>query len=111
MKLAVIGSRMLLIENIEMYMPLGITEIVSGGAIGIDTSAAAYAKKKGIPLKEFLPEYTRYKRAAPLIRNQKIAEYADEALAFWDGKSRGTKYTVDLFKKYNKKVTLILIKN
>jgi len=106
MKLAIVGSRNLIINNIDEYLPDGITEIVSGGAKGIDSIAAEYAKRNNIPLVEFRPEYKKYRRAAPLKRNELIAEYADEVLAFWDGSSKGTIYTVQLFEKLGKKVTL-----
>ena len=107
MKLAVIGSRSLKVENLSDYIKENVTEIVSGGAKGVDSYAALYAKENGIALTEFLPDYARYKRAAPLKRNEKIAEYADEALAFWDGSSRGTLYAIKLFEKLGKKVTII----
>ena len=107
MKLAIIGSRDLTITNISDYINSEVTEIVSGGAKGVDSAVAEYAKIKNIPLTEFLPDYSRYKRAAPLKRNEQIAEYADEALAFWNGISKGTLYTIELFKKLDKKVTVI----
>lgn len=107
MKLAIVGSRNLHVQNFEDYLPSGVTEIVSGGAKGVDEGAAAYAKKKGINLTEFLPEYSRYGRAAPLKRNALIAEYADMVLAFWDGKSKGTLHTISLFEKLGKKVLII----
>lgn len=109
MKLAIIGSRELKIDNLEKHLPENISEIVSGGAKGIDTVAADYAKHHNIPLTEFLPDYERYKRGAPLKRNAEIAKYADEAIAFWNGSSKGTMYTVELFKKLGKKVTVIQI--
>lgn len=99
MKVAVIGSRGLKIDNLEWYLPEGITEIVSGGARGIDASARAYALSHGLKLTEFLPEYDRYGRSAPLKRNITIIEYADLVLAFWDGSSHGTKYVIDNCKK------------
>ena len=40
MKIAVIGSRNLIVENLEEYLPADCTEIVSGGAKGIDECAA-----------------------------------------------------------------------
>lgn len=43
MKIAVIGSRGLRVNNLEKYLPKNTTEIVSGGAIGIDTCAKNYA--------------------------------------------------------------------
>ena len=107
MKLAIIGSRNITVKNIEKYLPDGIDEIVSGGAKGVDSDAALYAKKANIRLTEFLPDYSRYKRGAPLKRNELIAEYADEALVFWNGSSKGTLYTINLFKRLGKKVTLI----
>lgn len=94
MKVAVIGSRNLRIDNLEKYLPKNVTEIVSGGARGVDTSAREYARAHGLPCVEFLPEYAKYGRAAPLKRNLQIIEYADEVLAFWDGKSRGTAYVI-----------------
>lgn len=85
MKIAVIGSRGLKVNDLGKYLPVGVTEIVSGGARGIDTCAREYAGANGLKLTEFLPDYKRYGRGAPLKRNLQIIEYADEVLAFWDG--------------------------
>ena len=107
MKLAIIGSRTITSVNLSDYLPADVTEIVSGGARGIDTVAAVYARDHDIPLTEFLPDYPRYGRGAPLKRNAQIADYADGALVFWDGSSRGTMHTVELFQNRGKPVTLI----
>ena len=109
MKLAIIGSRTLEQVDIEKYLPEGVDEIVSGGARGIDSLARAFAERAGIKLAEFLPQYQSYGRAAPLVRNRQIADYADAALVFWDGSSRGTKYTVEIFEELSKKVTLVIL--
>lgn len=109
MKVAVIGSRNLIVQDLKYYLPEEITEIVSGGAKGVDTSAKEYADAQGIKLTEFLPEYSRFGRGAPLKRNISIVEYADLVLAFWDGKSRGTKFVIDECKKRNKPVRIILM--
>ncbi len=109
MKLAIIGSRNLKIKDLSEYLPEGVTEIVSGGAKGIDTVAAEYAHKNNLMLREFLPEYNRYGKRAPLVRNGLIAEYADEALALWDGKSHGTLFTIKQFERLGKKVTVIVL--
>ncbi len=101
MRVAVIGSRDLSVEHLENYLPKDTTEIVSGGARGVDTSARDYALRHGLKLTEYLPEYDRYGRVAPLKRNITIIENADLVLAFWDGKSRGTKYMIDNCKKRN----------
>ncbi len=109
MKLAIVGSRNIFTFDLKMYLPVGGTEIVSGGAKGIDRLAAIYAKEHGILLTEFLPDYARYGKGAPLKRNEEIAEYADEALAFWDGHSRGTAHVIRMFRQLGKRVTIILV--
>ena len=109
MKVAVIGSRGLLIENLGDYLPKETTEIISGGAKGIDTCAKEYALRHGLKLTEYLPEYSRYGRGAPLKRNITIIKNADLVLAFWDGKSRGTKYVIDSCKKRNIPVKIYMI--
>ena len=91
------------------YTPPRLTEIISGGAKGIDTCARAYALANGIKLTEFLPDYKKYGRGAPLKRNLKIIAYADLVLAFWDGKSRGTKYVIEQCKIMNKKVNVYIV--
>ena len=109
MKLAIIGSRGIKEADIGGNLPDGVEEIVSGGAAGVDRLAATYAREMGISLTEFLPDYRRYGRGAPLRRNAEIAAYADEALAFWDGHSRGTARTLDLFRAAGKPVRVILV--
>ena len=86
MKIAVVGSRGFSVDNLEKYLPEEVSEIVSGGARGIDACAGEYARAKRIKLTEFLPEYKRYGRGAPIKRNIEIIDYADEVIAFWDGR-------------------------
>jgi len=108
MKIAVIGSRGLRVDDLGKYLPEDTTEIISGGARGVDASAREYALRRGLKLTEYLPEYDRYGRAAPLRRNILIIENADLVLAFWDGVSRGTKYVIDNCKKRNIPVKIYL---
>ena len=107
MKIAIIGSRNLSIYNLNKYIPTNATEIVSGGAKGIDTCAKEFALKHNIKLTEFLPEYNIFGKAAPIRRNHKIVDYSDEVLAFWDGKSKGTKSVIEYCNKTNKQATVI----
>lgn len=95
MKVAIVGSRDLIIKNLGNYLPDGTTEIVSGGAKGIDTCAKEYAEIHGVKLTEFLPMYDKYpERFAPLKRNDEIIEYSDMVLVFWNGKNRGSAYVI-----------------
>lgn len=101
MRVAVIGSRGLQVKNLGEYLPKETTEIISGGARGIDACAREYALRHGLKLTEYLPEYSRYGRGAPLKRNITIIENAELVLAFWDGSSKGTQYVIENCKKRN----------
>ena len=72
MKLAIIGSRNLTVSDLSPYLPENVTEIVTGGAKGIDTCARLYAEANGIRLTEFLPEYARYGKGATHVRNRPL---------------------------------------
>lgn len=108
MKIAIIGSRDLSISNLGDYVSEN-DEIVSGGANGIDRCAAEYAKKHGIKLTEYLPEYDRYGRAAPIIRNKRIVDCSDAVVAFWDGSSKGTLSVIKYAEKIKKPCKVIII--
>ncbi len=99
MRVAIVGSRNLKVDKLDRYLPNETTEIVSGGARGIDTCARQWANSHSIKLTEFLPEYEKYGRSAPLRRNITIIQNADLVLAFWDQKSRGTKFVIDKCKE------------
>ncbi len=102
MKVGIVGSRSLMVYDLENYIPAECEIIISGGAIGIDRCAADYAIKKGIELEEILPDYPKYGRAAPIVRNKIIADKSDLVIAFWDGNSKGTKMVIEYCKKTNK---------
>lgn len=95
MRVAIIGSRDCPSIDIAAHLPERPSMIVSGGARGADTYAREYAERNDIPLLEFLPDYGKHGRRAPLLRNIQIVENCDCLIAFWDGASRGTKFTLD----------------
>ena len=109
MRVGVIGSRGLLVDNLADFLPTKTTMLVSGGARGIDTCAKEYALANNIPITEFLPEYDKYGKAAPLKRNIEITLNSDFMLIIWDGKSRGTKHVIDNCKKHNVFSKVILL--
>jgi predicted Rossmann fold nucleotide-binding protein DprA/Smf involved in DNA uptake len=108
MKTAVIGSRSIKSLDLEGYLA-DAKEIVSGGAEGVDSCAANFAKSNGIKLTLFLPEYSRYGRAAPIVRNKKIVDYADKIVVFWDGVSRGTLSVIKYAEKLGKPCEIIRV--
>lgn len=109
MRIAIVGSRNVVVDNLKNYLSID-DEIVSGGAKGVDSCAQDYARKHGLKLTEFLPDYQKYGRAAPIIRNKLIVEYSDKVIAFWDGKSKGTLFVINYSKKLNKPCNVILCK-
>jgi len=110
MKVAVIGSRGLTVTNLENYLPPNTTEIISGGAKGIDSCAKEYALQNRLKYTEFLPQYEKYGRTAPLKRNIQIIEAADIVLAFWDGESHGTGFVIDKCNELKVACKVIIIK-
>jgi len=85
-------------------------EIVSGGAIGVDTLARRYAHDCNYLLTEMKPKYkSKYDPTAPLRRNIDIANYGDILIAVWDGKSAGTKHIINYMKNLGKPVFIHII--
>lgn len=109
MKIAVVGSRGLNLDMMKFYIPSATSEIISGGAKGIDTAAKIYAEEKNYKYTELLPDYKKYGRGAPLKRNNEIIDYADLVIAIWDGKSKGTKYTIDKCNKIGKSLIVYYV--
>ena len=109
MKIAVVGSRSVTVSDIGKYIS-NAEEIVSGGAVGVDCCAAKYAKVHGIRLTEFVPQYERYGRAAPIVRNKEIVDYSDKIIAFWDGNSKGTLSVIKYAQKVGKPCEIIICK-
>lgn len=74
--------------------------VVCGGARGVDTLGKLYAREEGFKVKDFPAMWHKYGRSAGFIRNEEMALYADEALIFWDGISKGTENMISLCKKH-----------
>lgn len=111
MKLLIAGSRS--VDNIELfeYIPEGVTLIISGGANGVDSLAEKYADSKRISKLILRPDYQKYGKSAPLKRNTVMVDLADTVLVVWDGKSKGTKYTIDYAKKKGKNMVLVMYRS
>ncbi len=110
MILMIAGSRSINNIDISKYIPKDTTHIISGGAKGVDTLAEQYADKHKISKTILRPRYDLYKKGAPLKRNNEMVDICDKVIAFWDGKSKGTKHTIDYARKTEKDVDVIIIK-
>ena len=107
MKLAIIGSRKCPAIDLASHLPFVPDVIISGGAIGVDTYAKEYALQNGINYEEYLPDYPKYGRSAPIVRDIDIVRNCDYLLAFWNGESKGTKFTINYAEKLGKPVKII----
>ncbi len=110
MKLLIAGSRSITNFDLSPYIPQDVELIISGGADGVDTLAEIYADKHKISKLILRPNYSRYKRSAPLKRNEEMVDIADSVLVIWDGRSKGTNHTVRYAKKNKKDLQIILYK-
>lgn len=113
MRLAVFGSRTFndyellcsLIDKLlsKSHKVVGPQLIVSGGADGVDTLARRWAIENERGILEFIPLWDKHGKAAGVIRNKRIRQWATHGLAIWDGKSPGT---ADMIKNWEKKKPL-----
>jgi len=119
MNLGIVGSRIFndytLLKtatlNILAEEEISIADVdtfVSGGAKGADFLGLKFATEHKIPkIIIHKPEWEKYGKSAGHIRNVFIVEDSDLIIAFWDGKSKGTKNTIELCKRREKNLYII----
>jgi len=99
MKVIIAGSRSITsfdaVLNAIQWAQMDITEVVSGGAKGVDALGERWAKLNEVPIKRFLPDWKQFGKSAGPRRNEQMAQYADGLIAVWDGKSRGTEHMIE----------------
>jgi hypothetical protein len=88
-------------------------EFISGTARGADSIGEAVVSERGWKVHRFPADWDAYGKRAGYLRNEQMAKFAisDESygvlIAFWDGKSRGTKHMIDLAEKHGLEVFII----
>lgn len=115
-KVAIVGTRNPLLtfdeweeRYIKTIMKYNPTTIVSGGAKGIDAYARQFAENHGIQLIEIKPDYNRFHKLAPILRNTEIVNNSEVVLAFPSKESKGTWDTIRKGNKQGKQVEIINI--
>lgn len=106
MRVAVIGSRTF--EDYDLIKDtlkcVYITEIISGGDSGADKLAEKYAEEKGVPIR-VIP-HTENPEQTSINRTYSIINLAQLVIAFWDGKSQGTKDLINYARSKNKQLKI-----
>lgn len=78
------------------------SEIVSGGARGVDRLGERWGFENKVPVRRFIPNWRPsgvFDKGAGHARNRKMGDYAQALVAIWDGQSPGTKGMIDYARK------------
>lgn len=81
--------------------------IVSGLARGADSLAFDFARHYDITVYKFPANWEKFGKSAGYRRNVEMADFSQGLLAFWDGKSRGTKHMIDIAESKGLNVRII----
>lgn len=114
MKAIIAGSREIedydyIVMAVEMA-GLDITEVVSGGARGVDRLGELWAEEHKVPCKQFLPDWNGpLGKGAGFARNIEMAEYGDALIAVWNGNSKGTQQMISEMRKRTTEVYVLLV--
>ncbi len=106
-KLTVWGELAKLIKDYRRTEGGYFMELISGGARGVDTWAKEWADANKIDIEVISPVEPVSNKINYLFRNVEIITKAEKIIAFWDGKSRGTKFVIEYAKRRNKPITII----
>ncbi len=117
MKLSIAGGRDLHVGRLFVRTAFykyklyeSVTEIVSGGAAGVDFHGEEFSQFENIPLRIFKADWNTYGKVAGPKRNKQMAEYADALLLIWDGESRGSKNMKETMEKLGKPVYEVIVR-
>lgn len=103
----------ILFKITEQNKDLEKIRIVSGTARGADQLGEQYAKIAGYEVSRFPADWEGLGKRAGYVRNAEMAKFAvaDDnrgvLIAFWDGKSKGTKHMIDLAEKNGLEVHIV----
>ena len=86
-----------------------ITHLISGGANGADKLAERWADENGVAKTILYADWGKYGKSAGYKRNvAMLGESPEVVIAFWDGKSKGTKMMIDLAGTAQKRIHIVL---
>ena len=82
-------------------------ELVCGMARGADMLAYSLWANNRMPIHNFPADWNTHGKSAGYRRNVEMGEFADAAVCFWDGNSKGTKHMIDIMNRLNKPVYIV----
>lgn len=82
-------------------------ELVCGMARGADMLAYSLWANNRMPIHKFSADWNTHGKSAGYRRNVEMGNFADAAVCFWDGVSKGTKHMIDIMEKLGKPVYVI----
>lgn len=115
MKIIIAGSRSfqnykLLKEKMDkLTIKLDNIVVISGHALGTDRLGERWAWENGFTCEVYHPDYTKYGKEAPIIRNKEMCKVASSLVAFWDQKSLGTRHIIEHARKQGLQVKVIKV--
>lgn len=82
--------------------------VISGTARGADSLGEQFARSHtGVELEKYPANWAQLGKSAGYRRNEQMAGTATHLLAFWNGKSSGTKHMIDIAKRKNLTVKVV----
>ena len=88
-----------------------ITEVVCGGAKGVDDLGLKWAMDNNKNLKIFMADWKVYGKSAGPIRNKQMADYCDQAIIICNNKSSGAMNMIDNMVKNKKPHFIVHLKD
>ncbi len=89
--------------------------IITGAANGADRLGSEFAINNGYELKEFPADWSKYGNVAGFVRNKQMIDYLITTdgnkmlVAFWNGKSSGTRDIISLARRKGVNVSVVPI--
>lgn len=113
MRLIIAGGRdfmnvPLLVQKLDVLCSRKMPDVVlCGEARGADALGKRWAQSKGIAVESYPADWDAHGKRAGFLRNKLMAENATHLVAFWDGKSKGTKHMIDYANAKGLKVRVV----
>lgn len=114
MRICVCGSRSLTdyalvkrkLDKVTSKLDLRALVILHGGATGADKLADRWVFERSVYSEVYHADWDRKGKQAGILRNIEMLKQCSWVIAFWDGKSSGTKFMIDEAPKYDLKLTV-----